>query len=78
MTTLLDVIRGQAPLPSAPPERAQLIDTPEACELRYRLLLWARRAPLCRAVTGLADAARGWFGRARPRLDAVAGGRFGG
>lgn len=41
MTTLLDVIRGQAPMPSAPPERAQPIDTPEACELRYQLLLWA-------------------------------------
>ena len=41
MTTLLEVIRGQAPLPSAPPERAQPIDTPEACEMRYQLLLWA-------------------------------------
>ena len=40
MTTLLDVIRGQAPLPAAPPERAQPIDTAEANELRYQLLLW--------------------------------------
>ena len=40
MTTLLDVIRGQAPLPATPPERAQPIDTPEANGLRYQLLLW--------------------------------------
>ena len=34
------VLTGRAPMPSAPPERAQPIDTPEANELRYQLLLW--------------------------------------
>ena len=40
MTTLLAVIRGQAALPTAPPARAQPVDTPEANELRWRLALW--------------------------------------
>ena len=40
MTTLWAVLTGQATLPEALPERAQPIDTPEANELRGRLLLW--------------------------------------
>ena len=40
MTTLWAVLTGQAPLPSMPPARAEPLNTPEANELRGRLLLW--------------------------------------
>ena len=40
MTTLWAVLTGQAPLPEAPPEHADPINTDEANELRFGLLLW--------------------------------------